>query len=209
VRDALLYWLADQYRNNVQWPNVSQFGASAFAMWYGEPFPKPEVDRASIWLRDSGLVDGMGSANADGLLRAKIIEKGLAVVENDRSVNDPEPRAGGAGINLTINQSGDYAVAQAAGHGSVQSFTQTTIEDHQEQIVGFANALEELVRAKDLTGASALPTQIRDAAESRDHASVARILTGTREYLEQHASTGLGALVLVELGNLMHTIGLS
>lgn len=143
-----------------------------------------------------------------GIIRASITPKGIQLVESDQSVNARELSPGGD-VHLTINQHGDYAIAQAGGQGSTQIFTQTTVEDHKQQILGLAGAVEELIHAKDLRDASDLPNQIRDAAESNDHGAIARVLRGTREYLEQHASTGLGALVLVELGNLMQAIGLS
>jgi hypothetical protein len=208
VRDALLHWLEEQYRNGAHSPKIDQFSKSKLGKWYGEPFLESEIGRASMLLKQMDLIDGTGSAEGIGLLLAKITAKGIVIVENGRSVNDPEPRAVGD-YHVTINQSGDYAVAQAGGHGSVQNFTHTVTEDHKEQILGFANALDELVQAKNLADAAGFPAHIRDAAESRDPSSVARVLKGTRDYLEQHAATGLGALVLVELSNLMHAIGLS
>jgi hypothetical protein len=207
VRDAVLHWLYDRDLAGVHMPVMSDFTKTPFGLYYGVPFDGSEIGRATAWLESFGYITGIKSAEA-GIIRASITPKGTQLAESDRSVNDPEPSQGG-GVHLTINQHGDYAVAQAGGHGAVQSFTQTTVEDHKQQILGFAGALEELIRAKELSGASDLPDKIRNAVERNDQGTIARVLRGTRDYLEQHASTGLGALVLVELGNLMHTIGLS
>lgn len=207
ARDAVLHWLYEQYVTGTTTPNLQDFFGSPFSLYYGAPFENAEIDTASRFLKDEGLIEGQG-AWGGGIVRPTLTSKGVRLAVSGRSVNDPEPSVGGT-VHLTINQHGDYAVAQAAGHGAAQNFTQTAVEDHKQQILGFAGALEELIRAKDLGVISEMPGQLRQAAEGNDHGTIARVLNGTREYLEQHASTGLGALVLVELGNLMHTIGLT
>lgn len=208
ARDALLQWLHEEYVTGTSTPNLQDFFTSRCSLYYGAPFETDEINAASRFLKDEGLIDGPG-AWGGGIARPTLTSKGIRLAGSSRSVNDPEPTAGGGDIHLTINQNGDYAVAQAAGHGAVQSFTQTTVEDHKQQILGFAGALEELIQAKNLSTISEMPGELRQAAEKNDQGTIARVLNGTRDYLEQHASTGLGALVLVELGNLMHAIGLS
>jgi hypothetical protein len=208
ARDALLHWLNECELTPNERPQISAFFTTRYSYFHGQHFGNDEINKASRYLKDLDLIDGEGGWGG-GIPRPRITTKGQLLVQSGRSVNDPQPPPSGGDIHLTINQHGDYAVAQAAGHGAVQSFTQSTVEDYRQQILGFAGALEELIRAKDLHDASELPNQIRSAAESNDQGTIARVLGGTRDYLEQHASTGLGALVLIELANLMQAIGLS
>lgn len=157
TRDAILHWLHGAYLDGVRSPEDDAFFRTPFGLWYGQPFPAEDVQRATQWLDERGYVKGVHSAMGY-VFRPRITTEGITVVESERSVNDPEPRGGGDTTNY-ISQKGQQNFAQQAGAGARQRAEVTFGVEQRAQVQTLADALERTIA----TTSEPVPAEIVDA----------------------------------------------
>jgi hypothetical protein len=77
-RDAFLYWLSLQDSEMVV---VERFFSSDLSFYEGERLRKEDVGSATEYLKERGLIDGIGVAEESGVIRARLLADGSDCLE--------------------------------------------------------------------------------------------------------------------------------
>ncbi|MFI6530227.1 hypothetical protein [Streptomyces uncialis] len=120
TRQALLRWLWTMDHEGRHLPGVGSFIDTPEAQFEGSPLTADEIDRAAAYLLGKGLIDGIGTDQSRGPVRAYITVKGQDCVENydaDSTAFDRHGRGGTVYNNYMPN-------AQGVIMGEQQHFTQ-------------------------------------------------------------------------------------
>lgn len=154
ARDAILHWLYSDYLDGGgHRPDLRRFGETLYALYYGEPFSHDERTKALSWLVEREFMSGQAIGVGGQILWFKITAKGIGMAESGRSVNDQEPIAAASIITHII---GDHNSVQAASPGASMVVTTTISDDHRQQSLDLAGAIEQ--------AQSSLPAGAADAA---------------------------------------------
>jgi predicted nucleotide-binding protein len=101
VRQVVLNWLFDQALHGRRMPVLSAESITAAVDWAGQQLTTDEVNQASGWLKDQGLIEGQGVWGG-GIPRPRLTSLGEAAAESKRSLReqfsidasgDPRPEA--------------------------------------------------------------------------------------------------------------------
>ncbi len=205
VRDALLHWLHDCHLAGLDYPVISDFVVSPFGQFYGEPFDEAEVDRAANWLGDLGYI--AGQATADGSIPVpSITTKGVRMAEADGSVNDPERHAA---PSIITQVTGNYNAVQAASPGASMQVTTTITDDHRQQTVELAKAIEEAVPVLSPEAAEvAVALRTAVGPGQSDPGMLKRALESAKTTLSTGAGNVVGKLILGGFGGLLAHYGI-
>jgi hypothetical protein len=206
ARDALLGWLHDCDLAGIDHPLIRDFVQSPFGRFYGQPFEEAEVDRAATWLADLGYISGTALVNGT-IPAASITAKGIRLAEADVSVNDPGPHAG---PSVVTHITGNYNAVQAASPGASMQVTTTITDDHRQQTIELAKAIEEAAPVLSPEAgqvAAALLTAIE--AGQADPGMLKRALEGAKTTLSTGAGNLVGRLILAGFGGLLAHYGIS
>jgi hypothetical protein len=205
VRDAVVHWLHDRHLAGADYPDMSEFSKSPFGQFYGEPFSDAEVQRAANWLADLDYIDG--TATADGSIPVPTITtKGIRMAESDRSVNDPEPLAA---PSIVTQVTGNYNAVQAASPGASMDVTTTITNDHRQQTIELAKAIEQAAPVLSPEAAQVAGALRAAAAPSQsDPGVLKRALESAKTTLSTGAGDLVGKLILAGFGGLLAHYGI-
>jgi hypothetical protein len=205
ARDAVLDWLYDCHLADVEYPEMADFSTSPFGQFYGEPFEEAEVQRAVKWLADLGYF--AGTATADGVIGLPTITaKGIRMAESDRSVNDPEPHLA---PSIVTQVTGNYNAVQAASPGASMQVTTTITDDHRQQTIELAKAIEQAVPVLS-PDAAQVAVALREAVApgQSDPVLLKRALERAKTTLSTGAGDLIGKLILAGFGGLLAHYGI-
>lgn len=203
--NALLNWLHEHDGESLR---SVDFASDPRANYLGEPFDAAIIREAAESLKDQGLTTGAATAEGPMLLM-NITATGREVVEAfDSDVRAWRNRAlTGRQGDVNVNVDGSTAVAVAVhSPGAKQATTVTTTTDHRVQIIGLADAFEQMLPVlglsdEDKAKATALIGELREVGqEPEPEPSRVRRLLGAAKDLAvagvgNAAGTGLVALV--------------
>jgi hypothetical protein len=116
LRDVFLRWLYEEIEGQDRHPTRDDFLGSGLS-YYGVPYTPDDVSKVGEWLKAEGFISGEGSWGNPAPIYPILTAKGLFTVENERSVSDPAPMAGGSIhhiYNSTVN--GPANIAQGSQH---------------------------------------------------------------------------------------------
>ncbi|MEV6340282.1 caspase family protein [Nocardia vinacea] len=85
VRDAVLQWLYLETMQGTRMPTLNASDVGMSVGWAGAPFTDAEVNDASLWLRERGLLDGQGVWGG-GIVRPRITPAGEQIADPGKSV---------------------------------------------------------------------------------------------------------------------------
>lgn len=198
LRDSLLRWVYAAEHALGSSPRLSSFLPESGANHFGSPYSDEEVDRASLWLREEDYIKGP-AAMGTGVLRPSITPRGTAVVEQNRSVNDP-----GVGMSVTNNNvhiSGSNNVNVAAGSKNVEqsvSVTQKQVQEARNLVDAFRQMAPLLQMSEDdKASAEGAVGEIEAAAHEGASAGVLKsAVTSFIGALGSAAGTGAGQALL-------------
>jgi hypothetical protein len=154
-RDAFLDWLDSQPGSSTNTVPVDGFLRDNRSTWEGEPFDVPDVEVATAYLRDRGLVSGVEVEEFGGPIRASITAAGVDCVEAGGSVADYLNRGQLAGTTITTHF-----------HGPVPGQVGIGNTIHQTQYQGL-----------DVETLNRLLLDVREAAEQVDPGEAQYLLT--------------------------------
>lgn len=87
-RDAFLAWLDAQPRSNTEMVPVDGFLRDSRSVYEGERFDADEVDSATAYLLDHGMISGIEIEELGGPVRSSITQVGMDCMEASGSVAD-------------------------------------------------------------------------------------------------------------------------
>jgi len=207
ARDAVLRYLFAAKVGNNNPSDVADFLATPYSIYLGVQFTKNEFDDAVDWLLKAGLINGTKTFGGH-LLRPSITHEGDITVESGRSVSDPKPEAGST---TTVNVTGHGNAVQAGSAGATQTVTITMsiTDDHRQQTLNLAKAIEEASGALGPEAAE-LPSELRAAVEAGqdDPGVLKKALAKANTVLMSGATSALGKLLLQGSTGLLHHYGI-
>lgn len=138
LRDALLIWLhACTLRGNGS-PTLGEFRRSPYGTYYGHEFTDDEINSATRWLSDEGLISGTLSYGG-GVGRPVITTAGERVVESGRSVNaDAQQPAPYSVTTVNVTGSGNNVATNATNVTQTTTVRMTT--ENARQLQGLAES---------------------------------------------------------------------
>jgi hypothetical protein len=123
-REALLRWIYQQDAEGTPAPNISGMPRSTYGYFTGTPFEQRDLDEASRYLREHGLIRGAGSWGG-GIMRPHITAEGKQVIEQySGSVVDYLNRNQNGGVVNQTNFYGSVSGQVAWGNRDVQQHMQ-------------------------------------------------------------------------------------
>jgi hypothetical protein len=138
IRSAVLEWLYDLHVLGQEPSGIEDFLESLRNSFLGRPYSPRELERATEWLMAEELIEAILTFGG-GYARPEITNKGIAVVEDDGSINQVDPAAGGDTYNIT--NSGAFNWAQNSSNVT-QSNTMTQEHvDNIERVLGSVRAM--------------------------------------------------------------------
>lgn len=165
-RAGLLRWLYAQHVAQAHMSPVEDFGVSDTALWEGARFSPVEIEDASVYLSDKGLIEGTTVAERRSLTHAQITGDGIDCV-TDWEGNMAEYLLDQRGYGPTYNGPyihGDAPHANMAWHNGG---TVTMNQNSQQVAPGFeelAGAVAEILKQLPCFGLAADDQQ--DAEEA-------------------------------------------
>jgi hypothetical protein len=138
-RDAFLAWIDAQPGSSTEMVSIDGFLRDNRSIWEGEQFTLADVDAATAYLRDQGLISGVDVEELGGPVKASITAAGLDCAEAGGSVSDY--LRGGPSVGTTITTHFHGTVAGQVGIGEQVQQTQ-----HQGIDLGTLQQLLEDVR---------------------------------------------------------------
>jgi hypothetical protein len=196
VRDAVLMWLYTKSAEGNRHPVLMPDAIAQTTGWSAEPLTREEVDNASVWLRDQGLLSG-DAAWGGGVPRPAITAKGESFADKGRSVRSmfDEPAAATPSMNFFNSGTANFAVNSP---GAEQSNTVTVNE--MEKVREVVKALEkaavdEGVSAEAAAEAREIAEELRSQVEqdNPDRFSVKRGLLRAAGAMATSFGTSAGA----------------
>lgn len=142
-RDSLLTWLDDHDGEYVD--TTLDFEGHTSAHIYGSPFTADEIEKASSYLENLELIEGVRSMGYESLARPEITDSGRACVERyDSSVAAWEDRKlgrGGDTTNISVTDSHAVAIANQSPHATQKVIVTS---DVAEQVANIIQATEQM-----------------------------------------------------------------
>jgi hypothetical protein len=87
VRQALVKWLFLRALDGITMPVLSSEAIAAAVNWSDRELTTDEVNQASDWLKDQGLIEGQGVWGG-GIPRPRLTSRGEAVAESTQSLRE-------------------------------------------------------------------------------------------------------------------------
>jgi hypothetical protein len=161
-RSSLVRWI-DQKEAHHESESivVKELLSDPRANFYGVAFDATELDRASEWLKNKGLVDGRIVEESAGPVQAFLTESGIECVEHFdgdvlQYVNSKERQTVGATVNVDAHN-----VQVSTGQGASQVMhIGATMDQLQLALAG----LVEMIRAMDLIADDAELSRLQESA---------------------------------------------
>jgi hypothetical protein len=181
ARDALLQWA---YEENVQdrEPSVGDIFQTLYAVYYGIHFTAQEMDAATTWLQEKGLIVGVASFGPGGLHRIRVTPAGEDIAERGFSVNAVMAPTPATDSPVTINVHNSTGVNVAANSpGATQTATVTMTADNRAAVLKLADAVEQYLPHLGL----AAPQVVEAQATARDLRDMAQADTADRTRLSR------------------------
>jgi hypothetical protein len=120
-RDALVSWLYDRYLHGMESPDVPMFLNDPRGHFEGKRFDQRVVERATLFLRDKGIISGEG-AWGGGVVRPKLTAAGIDCAEQyDSSVRDYLRAQHGGGAHFTTHFHGEVSGQVGVGANVTQT----------------------------------------------------------------------------------------
>ena len=216
-RDALLFWLAQQPPDpSTSLHRVSGLLGSTVGTYEGEPFTQAELDQATTYLQNKGLIDGPAYAEIDGLEFAQLTAHGVDCVEDGGSVaawvRRTERPAGGP---TTIVQGDVHGPVATAGRDVSQSQQVAVLEqrllamlsDQAQAVRQAATAIDSPDRAGLISYVDAMEAEAQsDDPDVGIVRSVGEKATRLAARLPDHT---VAALVGVFVGSATRALGMA
>ncbi|MBC9819702.1 hypothetical protein [Terrabacter sp. MAHUQ-38] len=206
VQRGLLEWLEDAGHP----ADVSVYLRDERATAFGVPFTKTEVDQATAYLVEQGLMKVLGS-NASWALRPELTPRGRNALHSDGTVQD---YAEGSGGDTTVNDQryswsvsgGTVTGVQQGGSHNTQHVALHLTHDERTQVLQVVDkALSGLPAADDVRPLRQALESIRDDAET-GAAPKPRLLERARDALVMATATEGGRSVIEWLGQLVTSL---
>ena len=207
ARSALLRWLWRQkYEVSVHMPVVGHFREDDSARFDGRLFTEDEVDRASAYLYQAGLIQGVTVMQAAGPVRAEITHKGDQCVEQfnaDVTAYQSREQGGGDVVFHIANNSGNIA---ANSNNFTQNATSQAAFD-PEPMLAFVRLVQQLAPALSPEPAEreALLAHVQElqndaSAPAPDRGRLKRVADGVMSLLHTLASSPDVQRLAIEAG---------
>jgi hypothetical protein len=87
VRQVVLDWLFDQLLHGSRMPVLTAESVAASIDWPGQQLTTDEINQASDWLRDQGLIEGQ-AVWGGGIPRPRLTSLGEGAAESKRSLRE-------------------------------------------------------------------------------------------------------------------------
>lgn len=216
ARDAVLRWLYDCHANGQSHPVISDIHTTGWGYYYGLGFSQQEIEAATQWLAEKGLIRGQGSWGG-GIPRPSLTAAGEDVVESKRSVNDVSPNLPGDDVPspstvTTYHIIGGTNNIANNSPGAQQSISIST--DTRQQIVGVAQALDDALGilrldptqtqvARDVSGR----LRAEASAPQPDRGRLRRLLAKVSEVAVSGTGTAIGSAVVALAEQAIAAIG--
>lgn len=195
VRDAVLMWLYIKSAEGNRHPVLMPDSIAQTTNWSAAPLTRDEVDSASVWLRDQGLLNGDATWGG-GVPRPSITAKGESFADKGRSVRSlfDEPAATPS-MNFFNSGTANFAVNSP---GAQQSNTVTMNDIEKVRAVAETlekAAVEEGVSAEAAAEAREIAAELRSQVEqdNPDQFSIKRSLMRAGGALVTSFGTAAGA----------------
>lgn len=138
IRSAVLEWLYDLHVLGQEPSGIEDFLESPRNSFLGRPYSPRELERAAEWLMAEELIEAILTFGG-GYARPEITNKGIAVVEDDGSINQVDPAAGGDTYNIT--NSGAFNWAQNSSNVTQGNTMTQEHVDNIERVLGSVRAM--------------------------------------------------------------------
>lgn len=212
-RERLLKWLyqVDATQDMSRARAINDFVSDDFAIYVIDRFNVAEADRASSWLRRAGLIDGLVIDEAEGPVKAYLVDSGVRCVEDldgnirrYQGVMNSRATVSTAPV-LNVNATN---VQVATGYGSQQTMNMTQLP---EQLTNIIEGIAQIIAALGLdVGQEADLSRVRSAAIA-EVTSVAPTTGAVRRFHEwviervrQGGTAALAAAVTAASNGLLH-----
>jgi hypothetical protein len=213
ARDAFLRWLYDRTLDGDEYPDIDDFSSSAHNTYYGEPFTEQEISSASQWLRDEGYLQGVVIASGE-VYNPMITTKGQKAVESERSVNAEAQQPAPYSVT-TVNVTGSGNNVAAHSSNVSQTTTVQMTEDNSQQLLGLAEALQQLTGLLGLPEersreAALLVESLRETAEldAAPGGDVRTLIDQVKEVAISGTGTAIGQTLVAAANSVLQALGL-
>lgn len=118
VRQAVLQWLFNEAIRGDEHPALSAEGVALSVHWRGQELTTDEVDRASVWLKNNGLIEGPATWGG-GVVRPSLTGKGEVLIESGQAVRDfiAVPGTPGRAVEQAASEDDSVSAAVFLVHG--------------------------------------------------------------------------------------------